>query len=137
MEELFKGYWWLLFPLAWFIGSGWQSWLNYRRHRDTLDIIRDYAKSGKEPPAGLLDRLNRSEPSDDVWRDGSRRDRRRRGGMGWYHVALFGALCVGFTVAALTDMMGIREPFSIVAFVMGALTLAALVSVLTAPGPKD
>lgn len=135
MEDLFKGYWWLLFPLAWFIGTGWQSWLNYRKHRDTLDIIRDYAKSGKEPPAGLLDKLTKAEPADDEWDGGSRRDR-RRGEMGWYHVALFGALSAGFAYAAWSDTMGIREPFSIVAFVMGAVALAALVAVLTSRRSK-
>jgi hypothetical protein len=53
MEDLFRSYWWLLFPLAWFVVGGWQSWLNYRRHRDTLDIIKTYADSGKDVPAGL------------------------------------------------------------------------------------
>ena len=62
MEDLFRSYWWLLFPLAWFIGSGWTSWLNYRRQRETLDIVRRYADSGKEIPPELMKVLDR--PSD-------------------------------------------------------------------------
>ena len=30
MEDLFRSYWWLLFPAGWFIAEAWQSWLRYR-----------------------------------------------------------------------------------------------------------
>jgi hypothetical protein len=138
MEDLFRSYWWLLFPLAWFIVGGWQSWLNYRKHRDNLDVIRRYADSGKEIPAGLLDKLNSPVPDD--W-DGyeGRRGRRyyRRGYGGWYQVVLFGSLAAGFGYASWTDIYGAGEAFTIVAFVMAAMCLASLVATLTTRTPKD
>lgn len=57
MEDLFRQFWWLLFPLAWLVIGGWNAWLNERARRDTLDIIKGYAESGRDAPAGLLDRL--------------------------------------------------------------------------------
>ncbi len=137
MEDLFRSYWWLLFPLAWFIISGWQSWLNYRRHKDTLDIVKSYAASGKDIPAGLLDKLK--PPADyDEWtgepRSTTREERRayrRYGYGGWSRVVLFGALAAGFGYAAATDYYEAGPAFVIVTFVMGALCLSSLVATLT------
>jgi hypothetical protein len=50
MEDVFYRYWWLLFPLAWFVLSGWKSWLRHQRRRDELDLMRTYAAHGKTPP---------------------------------------------------------------------------------------
>ena len=49
---------------------------------------------------------------------------------------LFGALGAGFAYAAATDLYGGGEGFVIVAFVMGALSLASVVSLLVDRGPK-
>ncbi|MBP7705503.1 MAG: hypothetical protein KA105_09515 [Caulobacter sp.] len=138
MEDLFKGYWWLLFPLAWFIMAGWQSFLNYRKHKDTLELIKSYVASGKDVPPGLLERLNAPAPEDD-WsgvddraeRRAARRYRRNYGLGGWSRVVLFGSLAAGFGYAAATDMYEAGPGFIIVTFVMGALTLASLVATLT------
>lgn len=140
MEKLFTQYWWLLFPLGWFIASGWQSLLNYRRHRDVLDLVRDYAKNGKEIPPGLLDKLNAPREDDD-WnnvpdRREERRYRRRNGFGGWSQVVLFGSLAAGFAYAAATDIYEAGPAFVIVTFVMGAMCLASLVATLTGR-PKD
>lgn len=59
MEELFRSYWWLLFPLAWVVIGGFQSWLAYLRRRDSLKLIKHLADSGKDIPAGLIDKLGR------------------------------------------------------------------------------
>ena len=58
MEELFRSYWWLVFPLSWGVFGVFQSWLAYRARRDALDVLRSYAKAGHEPPAALVARLN-------------------------------------------------------------------------------
>jgi hypothetical protein len=136
MEDLFRSYWWLLFPFSWFVIGGWRSWLNYRSNRDTLDLIKSYAQSGREPPPELLARLNQRDAYGD---DDDRPRRRYRGDSrygGWYQVVLFGVLCMGFTYAAVTDFYGNGSAFVIVAFVMGALSLATLVSTLVGQGPK-
>jgi hypothetical protein len=57
MEELFRSYWWLLFPVAWIVFGAFQSWLADRARRDTLDLLKSYAEAGREPPAALVARL--------------------------------------------------------------------------------
>jgi hypothetical protein len=142
MEELFRAYWWLLFPLSWFVFGAYQSWLSYKANRDTLDLLKSYAASGREPPPELVARLNKrwNEDDDDVDDDRPRRRRYRRYRYGRDHQAyqfvLFGVLCAGFSYASFTDLYGAGEAFVIVAFVMGALSLASLVSVVLGRGPK-
>ncbi len=145
MEDLFRAYWWLIFPLGWFAYGGFQSWLSYRANRDTLDLLKTYAASGREPPPELLARLNKRSSYDldddidddlDDDRDHVRTRYRYRRERGWYHVVLFGVLGMGFTFAATSDLYEAGPAFLIVAFVMGALSLASLVSVLTGRGPK-
>ena len=137
MEDLFRSYWWLIFPLSWFVFGGYQSWLSYRANKDTLDLIKSYAQAGREPPPELLAKLSKR------WNDGDehedryeRRRYRRRGPRGWYHVVLFAVLGAGFGYAAFTDMYGAGEGFVIVAFVMAALSLASVVSLLVDREPK-
>jgi len=55
MEDLFRSYWWLLFPVSWIVFDGFQRWLAYRARRDTLE---SYAASGREPPPELVARLS-------------------------------------------------------------------------------
>jgi amino acid permease len=137
MEDLFRSYWWLIFPLSWFVYGGFQSWLSYRANRDTLDLLKAYAASGREPPPELVARLNKRSNYDlDDDRDDMRPRYRYRRERGWYHVVLFGVLGMGFTFAATSDLYEAGPAFLIVAFVMGALSLASLVSVLTGRGPR-
>lgn len=128
-EDIFRQFWWLIFPLSWFVFGAWQSWLSYRANRETLDLIKTYAASGREPPAELMARLNKRWHGDDEDRDERPRYRRRRE-RSWYQVVLFGILSGGFAFAATTDIYGAGEAFTIVAFVMGALCAATLVQVL-------
>jgi len=138
LEDLFRSYWWLLFPLAWFVAGAFDQILRYQRHRDTLNLIRTYAEKGQEPPAELMKRLDGREAavddlddSDDRYsRRAARRYRRGYRYGGWYSVVLFGALASGFGAAASMDIFGAGEAFLIVAFVMGALFLANLVQTL-------
>lgn len=128
-EDIFRQFWWLIFPLSWFVFGAWQSWLSYRANRETLDLIKTYAAAGREPPAELLAQLNKRWHGDDDDRDERPRYRRRRE-RGWYQVVLYGLLSSGFAVGAATDMYGAGEAFVIVAFVLGALCAATLVQVL-------
>jgi hypothetical protein len=58
MYALFNEFWWLVFPLSWFAVSAWRSWLSYRAERETMELMKTYARNGNEPPAGLVARLN-------------------------------------------------------------------------------
>lgn len=128
-EDLFRQFWWLIFPLSWFIHGAWQSWLSYRANQETLDLIKTYAVSGREPPPELMNRLNKrwhGEAEDEDERPRYRRRQERS----WYQVVLFGLLGAGFAFASVTDIYGAGEAFTIVAFVMVALCAATLVQVL-------
>ena len=128
-EDIFRQFWWLIFPLSWFVFGAWQSWLSYRANRETLDLIKTYAAAGREPPPELMSKLNKRWHGDDDDRDERPRYRRRRERT-WYQVVLFGSLSIGFTVAAATNIYGAGQAFVIVAFVLGALCAATLVQVL-------
>ncbi|ATC31671.1 hypothetical protein CA606_04480 [Caulobacter vibrioides] len=129
MFDLFNRYWWLLFPIGFFVYSAFQSWLSYRSNRETLDLIKTYAAAGREPPAELLSRLSKRQSfADDD--DRAERSHNRSVYDGWYQVVLFGMLCAGFSYAAFADIYGMGEAFTIVAFVMAALSAASLAQVL-------
>lgn len=133
MEDLFRSYWWLLFPMAWFVFGGFTSLLNYRRQRDALKLIQTYAEKGQEPPAALLALLDRPIDASGVWE--SPNDRYGRPGDGaWFSVVLFGIMAGGFAYASWTDIYGAGDAFLIVSFVLGALCLASLVSALRSGG---
>ena len=132
MEELFRDYWWLMFPLGWMIASGFTSLLNYRRQKDTLRLIQAYAEKGQEPPAALLKVLDRPIDSDTEFFQGGRSG--RRGDGSWFSVVLFGVMAAGFAYASWADIYGAQEAFLIVSFVLGALCLASLVSALRSGG---
>jgi len=137
MEDLFRSYWWLIFPLGWFIGAGWQSWLAYRSRKDALKLVQTYAERGQEPPADLLQAISRP-PSFDVNGDGERSGSSRTN-WGWYQVVLFGALAGGFVFMSRSGILGdsgLADVLLIAAVVLGALALASLVAALTYKGPK-
>jgi hypothetical protein len=81
MEDMFRQFWWLIFPLSWFVFGAYQSWLSYRANRDTLDLIKTYAQAGREPPPELLAKLskrwNDGDDLDEVDEDDERYRRRR------------------------------------------------------------
>ena len=141
MEDLFRSYWWLLFPLGFFIASAFDQWMRYRRHRDTLDLIKSYTDQGKEPPPALLERVagklkaDEDEANEDGWSDREERRRyrhMRRRESRWYQVVLFGVMAAGFGIASVTRVYpDASGAFLIVTFVMGALCLANLVTILT------
>lgn len=142
MEDMFRQFWWLIFPLSWFVFGAYQSWLSYRVNRDTLDLIKTYAEAGREPPPELLAKLSKRWNEGDDWGEGddderSRRHRRRyRYRHTWSRVALFGCLCAGFTYASITDLAQAGPAFIIAAFVMAALAVASAVSILVDRGPR-
>jgi hypothetical protein len=129
MEDLFRSYWWLLFPIAGFAFAGFDRYLSYRRYRDHLDLMKTYAAQGKEPPPEVLRVATAPDPdSESSW---DRRWDRRRCERGPRHemrrVILFSTLAAAFYYAAFNFGHGDRyEPFMIVAVVMTALAVGAV-----------
>ncbi len=134
MEDLFRSYWWLLFPMAWFVFGGFSSWLNYRKQRETLKLLKTYADKGQEPPEALLRVLDKPIDSDtEAWGGASRSGRPANY---WSLFGLFAVLAGGFGIAAYMPEtfgvdMGVRFPFTVVALTMGAVAVWALISAMT------
>ena len=91
MEDLFRSYWWLIFPIFG-MGMGVLGMLGHFRHRsDALKLIKTYADQGKDPPPALLDALRSDE---DRAYDNNRRGCRRRSH--WTQFVVFAALSAAF-----------------------------------------
>jgi hypothetical protein len=58
IQDLFRSFWWMIFPLSWFVFDAYQRWLAHRARRDTVELLKTYAASGREPPPELLARLD-------------------------------------------------------------------------------
>ena len=63
MEDLFRDYWWLMFPLFGFAFGGWSRFLAYRSQRDHIELLKTYAASGREPPPEVVPVSVGSTPS--------------------------------------------------------------------------
>ncbi|WP_333590276.1 hypothetical protein [Brevundimonas sp.] len=136
MEDLFRSYWWLLFPMAWFVTGAVSSFLNYRRQKETLSLLRTYAEKGQEPPEALLKVLDRPIDADTEFFGDAKSRRAGRGEGAWFSVVLFGLMAAGFGYASFTDMYGAGDAFLIVTFVLAALSAACLVSAVMNRGRR-
>ena len=59
MDDFWRDYWWLLFPIGAFVFGAWDRWLAYKRSRDHLDLLRSYAEKGQGAAAGARARRRR------------------------------------------------------------------------------
>src|SRR3954452_11805539 len=65
MESFFFSFWWLLFPIGFFIFGAWDRWLAYQRSKDRLELLRTYTAQGKDPPPELVKALQADEADDE------------------------------------------------------------------------
>lgn len=126
--DLFQSYWWLLFPLAFFVAGGWNSFLSYQRTRAKVEVLKAYAQSGKEPPADLIRALESdNDSSGDDWSDGGKEE---SGGSGVFLVVLFAGLSAVFAFVGYSGWLGDTTSMYFVSLILGVLTLAFLASSL-------
>ena len=64
MVYFFSSYWWLLFPIGFFVFGAWDRWLAYKRSRDHLDLLKHYAQQGKDPPPELVRNVSDDMPGE-------------------------------------------------------------------------
>ncbi|WP_417478452.1 hypothetical protein [Maricaulis sp.] len=135
MIDLFQSYWWLLFPLFWFVGAGWGSMMRFKRTQAKIDLLKTYAAAGKEPPAELIASLDAPDPVD---RDESGYEgERHRGGGRAFLVVLFAGLAAVFAYTGYAGWMGeSQSEFYFIAMIMGVLSFAFLVSAMFKSGRK-
>ncbi len=155
MEDIFRSYWWLLFPIGAFVFGAWDRWLAYKRSRDHLDLLKSYAAQGKEPPPELV-RGVREDMSDDgqagypgygyggYWMHPRymRRAYRRYYRWGpywqWRSVFVTGAIAAGFWWASeWSDWPGTYAPFRLVAIILTIVALGNLVFAVLSSSHRD
>jgi hypothetical protein len=127
-EELFRDFWWLMFPI---FGMGMGLWgmsSSERRSRDVMNVIKSYVDQGKEVPPELL-RMAQSD-----WQAPPNQGTPQQST--WWSFFTFAALAAGFTVGwwfVRAEMWSFA--FLVVAVTMGVLALGALVIALTSRRP--
>lgn len=57
--EWIAKHWYLLFPILGFAVAFFAIYLQHRRARAVMEVVRTYAESGKEPPASLINAIER------------------------------------------------------------------------------
>jgi len=139
MEDLFRSYWWLLFPLAFFVFGAWDRWLAYKRSQAKLDLLRAYTTQGRDPPAELLKAVRDDDDLDDEYAaDGfgrpSRRYYRRRWRnpyWAWRTALVTGAVALGFWLASEYAAPEFDYwPFRLVAIILTCVAAGHLVVAL-------
>ena len=126
--DLFESYWWLLFPLAFFVAGGWNSLLSYQRTKAKVEVLKAYAQSGKEPPADLIRALESdNDKSDCNWSDDGKDE---GSGSGVFLVVLFSGLSAVFAFVGYSGWLGDETSMYFVSMILGVLALAFLASSL-------
>jgi len=149
MEHWFFSFWWLLFPLAFFVFGAWDRWLSYQRSKDRLELLRTYTNQGKDPPPELVKALHGDDLDDDPDADlpydrydrygrHARRYRYRRYWRSspywaWRGAIVTGAVAAGFWFASeYADIPGIDWPFRLVAIIMTCVAAGNLIAAIFA-----
>ncbi len=94
MEELFRDFWWLMFPIFGMIMAGTGAFTSERRSRNVIDLIRTYTDRGQEPPPELLKLA--AKDWDEEGNVTSPQSRTQSNGWSFF---TFAALAAGFAVA--------------------------------------
>jgi hypothetical protein len=148
VEQFAFAYWWLIFPIMWFIFGMFGMWMAHRRHRDTIDLMKTYAAQGKDP-AEIAKAMNGAGPG--AWGPGP------WGGYGflgsrwrvgpyweWRRFVIFACMSVGFWFASrYAQWPGTEQAFTLVAIIMGVLAAGSfLFAVMTTligrkPNPNE
>ena len=123
MAGFLYSHWWLLFPLAFFLIAGWNSYMRYKRTQAKIDLLKTYAASGKEPPADLVASLDKSDHGGDDWDDDDSSGSGR--GSGVFLIFLFTGLSGVFAYVGWSGLLGDdSEAFYFIAMILGVLALA-------------
>jgi len=132
MVELFESYWWLLFPLAFFVSAGWGSFMRYKRTQAKIDLLKTYAASGKEPPADLVASLDAPDDGRPDWSDLDHNAGGRHSNYGTgsnaFLVILFAGFAGVFAYEGYSGLIGMGEVAYFVALIFSVLSMAFLVS---------
>jgi uncharacterized membrane protein len=143
MVSIFYSYWWLVFPIGFFVLGLIDRWMSYQRSRDRLELLKTYTAQGKDPPPELIKALQDDEadeatdayaPYDRYGRYPRRYYRRywRHGPYwAWRGAIVTGAVAAGFWFASeYADIPGIDWPFRLVAIIMTCVAAGNLIAAI-------
>jgi hypothetical protein len=123
MEDLFRQFWWLIFPLFGMFMAVNGMFTSERRSRDVINLIRSYTDRGQEPPPELLKLA--AKDWDEEGMPISPQTRAQNNGWTFF---TFAALTAGFAVAyAFTRQEDWSWVFLAVAVGMAVFALGGLV----------
>lgn len=94
MEDLFRDFWWLMFPIFGMLMAVSGTFSSERRTRNVIELIKTYTDRGQEPPAELLKLAAKDWDEEGV----TTSPQSRQQNAGWSFFT-FAALAVGFGVA--------------------------------------
>lgn len=94
MEDLFRDFWWLMFPIFGMFMAASGAFTSERRTRNVVDLIKTYTDRGQEPPAELLKLA--AKDWDEEGNVTSPQSRAQSNGWTFF---TFAALAAGFSVA--------------------------------------
>lgn len=144
MEHIFYSFWWLIFPVGFFIAAAFDRWLSYKKSQGRLEILKSYTSQGRDPPPELIKALSREEDEEDSAyapydRYGRRASRRYRfylryGPYGaWRSAIVTGAVALGFWLASeYAEIPGVDWPFRLVAIILTCVAAGNLVAAIFA-----
>ncbi len=127
MEELFRDYWWLIFPIfGMFMAVRGMSHSEHKT-RDVIALIRTYTDQGKEPPPELLHLAAKGLRDEDDDASSSTPQSRRRGWVWTFFIfaGLAAGFATGYAFASPTEDWA--WVFLAVAVAMAVMALGALV----------
>lgn len=141
MEHIFYSFWWLVFPIGFFIAAAFDRWLSYKKSQGRLEILKSYTSQGRDPPPELIKALAREEEDDSAYapydRYGRRASRRYRlylryGPYGaWRSAIVTGAVALGFWLASeYAEIPGVDWPFRLVAIILTCVAAGNLVAAI-------
>jgi hypothetical protein len=133
--ELFRGYWWLIFPLFGMFMAFWGMFSSERRTRHLLELMKSYSDQGKDPPPDLVRMVAQSVDEYGVHTPSSPQNRMSE--RLWSFVT-FAALAAGFATAYAFTNMHAEDwswVFLAVAVAMGVMAIGALAMLLFGPKP--
>ncbi|WP_291844681.1 hypothetical protein [Maricaulis sp.] len=130
MAEIFQGYWWLLFPLGFFVAAGWGSFMRYKRTQAKIDLLKTYAASGKEPPADLIASLDDPGDGRHDWTGGDGDGDSKRGGGNAFLVILFAGFASVFAYEGYAGLLGMGDVAYFVSLIFVVLSLSFLAAAI-------
>jgi hypothetical protein len=151
MVSIFYSYWWLVFPLGFFVLGLIDRWMSYQRSRDRLELLKTYTAQGKDPPPELIKALQDEEameapppydPTDSYGRRHARRYYRRYWRStpygAWRAAIVTGAVAAGFWWASeYADIPGVDGPFRLVAIIVTCVAVGNIALALFATTFRD